>query len=73
MGHDEAIEHVRSTFLDAGFGVATEFSTADLPNETVDVGQDPYTAVRASPLEMADRAPDASALWIGALFQCNVV
>jgi uncharacterized protein (DUF302 family) len=26
MDHEEAVEHVREAFTDAGFGVATEFS-----------------------------------------------
>ncbi len=73
MDHDEAVEHVRSTFVDAGFGVATEFSPADLLNEKVDAGRDPYTVIGACNPEMADRALDASARRIGALFPCNVV
>ncbi len=73
MGHDEAVEHVRSTFLDAGFGVATEFSPADLLNEKIDAGRDPYTVIGACNPEMADRALDASDLRMGALFPCNVV
>ncbi|MFB6168642.1 MAG: DUF302 domain-containing protein [Haloferacaceae archaeon] len=73
MDHDEAVEHVRSTFLDAGFGVATEFSPADLLNEKIDADRDPYTVIGACNPEMADRALDASDLRIGALFPCNVV
>ena len=33
MDHDEAVEHVREAFTDAGFGVATEFSPSELLNE----------------------------------------
>ena len=73
MDHDEAVDHVRETFVDAGFGVATEFSPADLLNEKVDAGRDPYTVIGACNPEMADRALDASDLRIGALFPCNVV
>jgi uncharacterized protein (DUF302 family) len=73
MDHDEAVEHVRATFIDAGFGVATEFSPADLLNEKVDADRDPYTVIGACNPEMADRALDASTLRIGALFPCNVV
>jgi uncharacterized protein (DUF302 family) len=73
MSHDGAVEHVRSTFVDAGFGVATEFSPADLLNAKVDAGRDPYTVIGACHPEMADRALDASDRRIGALFPCNVV
>ena len=73
MDHDQAVEHVRSAFLDAGFGVATEFSPADLLNEKVDAGRDPYTVIGACNPEVADRALDASDLRIGGLFPCNVV
>ncbi|MEF8818705.1 MAG: DUF302 domain-containing protein [Haloferacaceae archaeon] len=73
MAHDEAVEHVRSAFVDAGFGVATEFSPADMLNEKVDAGRDPYTVIGACNPEMADRALDASDRRIGALFPCNVV
>lgn len=73
MDHDAAVEHVRATFLDAGFGVATEFSPAELLNEKVDADRDPYTVIGACNPEMADRALDASDRRIGALFPCNVV
>jgi uncharacterized protein (DUF302 family) len=73
MPHDEAVDHVRATFRDAGFGVATEFSPADLLNEKVDADRDPYTVIGACNPTMADRALDATALQIGALFPCNVV
>ena len=73
MAHDEAVEHVRSAFVDAGFGVATEFSPADMLNEKVDAGRDPYTVIGACNPEMADRALDASDRRIGGLFPCNVV
>jgi len=73
LPHDEAVDHVRSTFRDAGFGVATEFSPADLLNEKVDADRDPYTVIGACNPAMADRALDATDLRIGALFPCNVV
>jgi uncharacterized protein (DUF302 family) len=73
MAHDEAVDHVRSTFRDAGFGVATEFSPADLLNEKIGADRAPYTVIGACNPEMADRALDASALRVGALFPCNVV
>ena len=71
--HDEAVETVREAFLDAGFGMATEFSPADLLNEKVDAGRAPYTVLGACNPAMADRALDASDGRIGALFPCNVV
>jgi uncharacterized protein (DUF302 family) len=73
MDHETAVDHVRSTFVDAGFGVATEFSPADLLNEKVDADRDPYTVIGACNPEMADRALDASDRRIGGLFPCNVV
>ena len=73
MPHDEAVDHVRETFVDAGFGVATEFSPADLLNEQIGADRDPYTVIGACNPEMADRALDATDGRIGALFPCNVV
>ena len=73
MEHDEAIEHVREAFTDAGFGVATEFSASEMLNEKVDAGRDPYYVLGACNPNMADRALDASEKRIGALFPCNVV
>jgi uncharacterized protein (DUF302 family) len=73
MPHDEAVAHVRETFRDAGFGVATEFSPADLLNEQIGADRDPYTVVGACNPAVADRALDATDGRIGALFPCNVV
>ncbi|MFB6281735.1 MAG: DUF302 domain-containing protein [Haloferacaceae archaeon] len=73
MGHEAAVEHVRETFLDAGFGVPVEFSPSDLLNEKVDAGRDPYHVLGACNPEMADRALDATDRRIGGLFPCNVV
>ena len=57
MDHEAAVEHVRSVFTAAGFGVPVEFSPSELLNEKVD----------------ADRALDATDNRMGALFPCNVV
>lgn len=73
MSHEEAIEHVREAFLDAGFGVPTEFSPSELLNEKVDAGRDPYHVLGACNPVMADRALDASENRIGGLFPCNVI
>lgn len=73
MDHDEAIEHVREAFLEAGFGIATEFSAAEMLNEKVDAGRDPYYVLGACNPSVADDALDASENRIGGLFPCNVV
>jgi uncharacterized protein (DUF302 family) len=73
MSHEEAIEHVREAFTDAGFGVATEFSPSEMLNEKVDAGRDPYYVLGACNPNMADRALSASDNRIGGLFPCNVV
>jgi uncharacterized protein (DUF302 family) len=73
MDHEEAVEHVREVFTDAGFGIATEFSPSELLNEKVDAGRDPYYVLGACNPQMADRALDATAGEIGGLFPCNVV
>jgi len=73
MDHDDAVEHVRAAFTDAGFGVATEFSPAELLNEKVGADRDPYYVLGACNPRVADRALDASDNRIGALFPCNVV
>ena len=73
MGHEAAIEHVRETFMDAGFGIATEYSPSELLNEKVDANRDPYYVLGACNPRMADRALDASENRIGSLFPCNVV
>jgi len=73
MAHEEAIEHVREAFMDAGFGVAVEFSASELLNEKIDAGRDPYYVLGACNPNMADRALDASENRIGGLFPCNVI
>jgi len=73
MDHEAAIEHVREAFTEAGFGVATEFSPADLLNEKIGTDRDPYHVLGACNPNMADRALDASEMRIGGLFPCNVV
>ena len=72
MSHEEAIEHVREAFLDAGFGIPTEFSPSELLNEKVDADRDPYYVLGACNPNMADRALDETPS-IGGLFPCNVV
>ncbi|KTG24918.1 DUF302 domain-containing protein [Haloferax profundi] len=73
MDHEEAIEHVREAFTDAGFGVATEFSPSEMLNEKVDAGRDPYYVLGACNPTMADRALTATDNKMGGLFPCNVV
>ncbi|WP_160133551.1 DUF302 domain-containing protein [Halococcus salsus] len=73
MGHEEAIEHVRAVFTDAGFGIPVEFSPSELLNEKVDADRDPYYVLGACNPAVADRALDASANRLGGLFPCNVV
>jgi uncharacterized protein (DUF302 family) len=73
MEHEAAIEHVREVFTDAGFGIATEFSPAEMLNEKVDAGRDPYHVLGACNPAVANRALDASDKRMGGLFPCNVV
>lgn len=73
MDHEEAVEHVRDVFTDAGFGIATEFSPSTMLNEKIDADRDPYHVLGACNPTMADRALDASDNKIGGLFPCNVV
>ncbi|WP_158855634.1 DUF302 domain-containing protein [Halorhabdus sp. CUG00001] len=73
MAHEEAIEHVRTAFTDAGFGVATEFSPSELLNEKIDADRDPYHVLGACNPTIADRTLDATEGRIGGLFPCNVV
>jgi uncharacterized protein (DUF302 family) len=73
MDHEAAVEHVRETFVDAGFGIATEFSPSEMLNEKIDAGRDPYYVLGACNPNMADRVLDASEKRAGALFPCNVV
>ncbi|WP_049997645.1 DUF302 domain-containing protein [Halococcus sediminicola] len=73
MDHDEAVEHVRETFTDAGFGIPVEFSPSELLNEKVDADRDPYYVLGACNPAVADRALDATDNRMGGLFPCNVV
>ncbi|MCD2198477.1 DUF302 domain-containing protein [Halobacterium sp. KA-4] len=73
MDHEEAVEHVREAFSEAGFGFPAEFSPSELLNEKVDADRDPYYVLGACNPEVADEALDASDNRIGALFPCNVV
>ncbi|GAA0470484.1 DUF302 domain-containing protein [Halococcus dombrowskii] len=73
MDHEAAVEHVRETFLDAGFGIPVEFSPSELLNEKVDADRDPYYVLGACNPAIADRALDASEKRLGGLFPCNVV
>lgn len=73
MEHEAAVEHVREVFMDAGFGMATEFSPSELLNEKIDADRDAYHVLGACNPAVADRALDASENRIGGLFPCNVV
>jgi len=73
MDHEEAIEHVREAFTEAGFGVATEFSASEMLNEKIGADRDSYYVLGACNPNMADRALDASDMKVGGLFPCNVV
>jgi len=73
MEHEAAVEHVRETFVDAGFGIATEFSPSELLNEKIDADRDPYYVLGACNPTVADRALDATDGRLGGLFPCNVV
>ncbi|MFC4245468.1 DUF302 domain-containing protein [Natribaculum luteum] len=72
MDHDEAVEHVREVFTDAGFGVPVEFSPSELLNEKVDADRAPYYVLGACNPAIADRVLDA-AMEMGGLFPCGVV
>lgn len=72
MDHNDAIEHVRDAFADAGFGVAVEFSVSDLLREKIGVDRQPYYVLGACNPRVANRALDASDGRIGGLFACNV-
>jgi uncharacterized protein (DUF302 family) len=72
MEHQEAIEHVRETCAEVGFGVPVEFSPSELLNEKVEADRDPYYVLGACNPAMADRALEESS-GIGALFPCNMV
>ncbi|ELZ30520.1 hypothetical protein C475_00210 [Halosimplex carlsbadense 2-9-1] len=73
MDHEEAVEHVREVFTDAGFGVPVEFSPSEMLNEKVDADRDPYYVLGACNPGIADRALDATGGKLGALMPCNVV
>jgi uncharacterized protein (DUF302 family) len=73
MDHEEAIEHVREVFTEAGFGVPVEFSPSEMLNEKVGADRDPYYVLGACNPEVADRALDATDNRLGALMPCNVV
>jgi len=73
MDHEDAIEHVREVFTDAGFGIATEFSPSAMLNEKVGADRDPYYVLGACNPTVANRALDASDNRMGGLFPCNVV
>jgi uncharacterized protein (DUF302 family) len=73
MDHEEAVDHVREAFLDAGFGMAVEFSMSDLLNEKIGADRDPYYVLGACNPEVADRALDATENRLGGLAPCNVV
>ncbi|MFB6127662.1 MAG: DUF302 domain-containing protein [Halolamina sp.] len=73
MNHDDAVEHVRETFAEHGFGFPAEFSPSELLNKKVDAERDPYHVLGACNPAMADRALDATDDRIGGLFPCNVV
>ncbi len=73
MDHEAAVEHVRETFTDAGFGIPVEFSPSELLNEKVDADRGPYYVLGACNPAIADRALDATDKRMGGLFPCNVV
>ncbi|WP_135664379.1 DUF302 domain-containing protein [Halorhabdus rudnickae] len=73
MDHEAAVEHVRETFVDAGFGIATEFSPSELLNEKINADREPYHVLGACNPAVADRALDATDGRLGGLFPCNVV
>jgi uncharacterized protein (DUF302 family) len=73
MDHEDAVEHVREVFTDAGFGVPVEFSPSEMLNEKVDADRDPYYVLGACNPAIADRALDATDDKLGALMPCNVV
>ncbi|QZA88318.1 DUF302 domain-containing protein [Salinarchaeum sp. IM2453] len=72
MGHDEAIELVRSICDECGFGIPVEFSPSELLNEKVDADRDSYYVLGACNPSIADRALNET-LRIGGLFPCNMI
>jgi uncharacterized protein (DUF302 family) len=73
MDHEEAIEYVRETFEEAGFGVPVEFSPSEMLAEKIGADRDPYYVLGACNPAVADRVLDASDGRMGALMPCNVV
>lgn len=73
MDQEDAIEHVREVFTEAGFGIPVEFSPSELLNEKVDADRDPYYVLGACNPAVADQALEATDGKLGALFPCNVV
>lgn len=73
MDHEEAVEHVRETFKEAGFGTATEFSLSELLREKIGAERDPCYVLGACNPEVANRAMDATENKLAALVPCNVV
>jgi len=64
MDHEDAIEHVREVFTEAGFGIPVEFSPSELLNEKVDADRDPTTSsarvIRRSPTKRSRRPTGSS-------------
>jgi len=72
MDHEEAVEHTREVFTDAGFGIAVEFSVSDMLAEKIGADRDPYYVLGACNPEVANRALD-ECMELGGLMPCNVV
>ncbi|GAB3029596.1 DUF302 domain-containing protein [Natronobiforma cellulositropha] len=72
MDHETAIEAVRETCLEIGFGIPVEFSPSELLNEKVDADRDPYYVLGACNPAIADRALSETPR-IGGFFPCNVI
>ncbi|WP_435317498.1 DUF302 domain-containing protein [Haloarchaeobius sp. TZWSO28] len=72
MDHEEAVEHVRKAFADAGFGTLVEFSPSEVIKEKTGSEHKPYYVLGACNPEMADRAMEITPE-IGGLMPCNVV
>jgi uncharacterized protein (DUF302 family) len=72
MDHEEAVEHTREVFTDAGFGIAVEFSVSDMLAEKIGADRDPYYVLGACNPEVANRALD-ECMALGGLMPCNVV
>jgi len=72
MEHKEAVEHVRETCEEVGFGIPVEFSPSGLLNEKVNADRDPYYVLGACNPRMANRALEETPR-IGALFPCNMI